>query len=72
MKKVWKLRRAGVLVLAVGLGVLLGQLGTNIVVAGFIVVSIMWLLVYDFATEERFLREERGWSDGTETKCKNG
>lgn len=54
MKKIHGLRRTGVLLFALGIGVLIGRnemsLSSPIVYLAF----ILWLLIYDFAAEKQY------------------
>ena len=55
MKKIWRLRRQGVLLMTLGLGLFLGNISPIVSkgsIALIIVLYIVWLLFYDFAMTE--------------------
>lgn len=49
MSKIWKLRRQGVLIMTLGLGMILGNQQPTLSLALIFVLYIVWLLVYDYA-----------------------
>ncbi|EGO2751815.1 hypothetical protein SAV58_001749 [Enterococcus faecalis] len=53
MKKIWSLRRQGVLLMTLGLGVVIGRTNNPYTVPVLIFLYIAWLLFYDFAMEGR-------------------
>lgn len=59
MKKIHELRRAGVLLLTLGLGMMIGRLDNTWVLIGFITAFFMWVLIYDLVVEDQFKKERK-------------
>lgn len=59
MKKIHGLRRTGVLLFALGVGVLLGRKEPSISIVALCLAAIFWLLVYDFAAEKQYRKNEQ-------------
>lgn len=57
MRKIHELRRAGVLLLTLGLGAMIGRIDSTWVVIGFITAFFMWVLLYDLVIEDQFKKE---------------
>lgn len=60
LKKIYKIRRTGVLILSLGLGMLLGQMEPSWKIIGFSLTIILWLLFYDFAVEDYAKKGNKG------------
>lgn len=59
MKKIWSLRRQGVLLMTLGLGVVIGRTNNPYTIPVLIFLYIAWLLFYDFAMEGRVNEQKR-------------
>ncbi|WP_086349909.1 hypothetical protein [Candidatus Enterococcus clewellii] len=59
MQKIHSLRRQGLLLMALGLGIVIGRTGINESLVVLIVLMIVWLFSYDFAVENQFGRRKR-------------
>lgn len=59
MKKVWSLRRQGILLMTLGLGVFIGKANNPYTIPVLIFLYIAWLLFYDFAMEGQSSKQKK-------------
>ncbi|MHC5215426.1 hypothetical protein ACYSNR_02090 [Enterococcus sp. LJL128] len=59
MKKIHSLRRQGLLIVSLGIGILIGKLGMNVSVIFFLLLIVIWLFSYDIAVENQFGRRNK-------------